>query len=141
MSLRSPYSDIQVEEVGRSATMTTDYINVTEALKLVSPFSGNKKEVLTFVSNVDTALSCINPENKSRLYQFILTKISGAISHRNLENWEELKEFLRNTYIENRTLDFHATQLFRAKQTKSENVSEWIQKIQTLGSKLRECPF
>jgi hypothetical protein len=120
--------------------MTTDYINVTEALKLVSPFSGNKKEVLTFVSNVDTAFSCINPKNKGRLYQFILTKISGeprtAISHRNLENWEELKEFLRNTLL--RTLDFHAIQLFRAK-IKSENVSEWIQKIQTLGSKSRVC--
>jgi hypothetical protein len=55
-----------------------------------------------------------------RLYQYVLTRINGepriAISHRNLENWEELKEFLRNTYIEKRTLDFHANQLFRAKQ-------------------------
>jgi hypothetical protein len=142
MSHKSPHSEIQVAEIGRSDTMTTEYISVTEALKLVSPFSGNKREVLTFVSNVDTAFGCINPENKGRLYQFILTKISGeprtAISHRNLENWEELKEFLRNTYIEKRTLDFHANQLFTAKQSKSENVSEWIQKIQTLGSRFRE---
>jgi hypothetical protein len=72
----------------------------------------------------------------------MLTKISGeprtTISHRNLENWAELKEFLRNTYIEKRTLDFHANQLFKAKQNKSESVSEWIQRIQTLGSKFRE---
>jgi hypothetical protein len=49
-----------------------------------------------------------------------------------------LKEFLRNTYIEKRILDFHANQLFKAKQNKPESVSEWIQKIQTLGSKFRE---
>jgi hypothetical protein len=132
-----------VAEIGRSERMATDYISVTEALKLVSPFNGNKREVLTFVSNVDTAFSCVSPENRGRLYKFVLTKISDehrtAISYRNLENWEELKEFLRNTYVEKRTLDFHANQLFKAKQNKSESVTEWIQKIQTLGSKFREC--
>jgi hypothetical protein len=129
-------------EVTRSDNRSTDYISVTEALKLISPFSGNKNEVLTFVANVNTAFGCINPNNRDRLYQFVLTKISGeprtAIAHRNLENWEELKEFLKNTYIEKRTLDFHANQLFKAKQGKTENVSEWIQKIQMLGSKFRE---
>jgi hypothetical protein len=50
-----------------------------------------------------------------------------------------LKEFLRNTYIEKRTLDFHANTFFNAKQNKSENVSEGIQKMQTLGSKSGEC--
>jgi hypothetical protein len=86
------------------------------------------------VSNVDTAFSCVRPEDKGMLYQFVLTKISGeprtAISHRNLENWDELKEFLSKTYTEKQTLDFHANQLFRAKQSKSESVSEWIQRIQ-----------
>lgn len=122
--------------------MTTEYISVIGALKLVSLFNGNKKEILTFVSNVDTAFNCVRPEDKNRLCQFILTKISGeprtAIAHRNLESWDELKEFLKNTYIEKRTLDFHANQLFWARQHKSENISEWIQKIQTLGSKFRE---
>jgi hypothetical protein len=56
-----------------------------------------------------------------------------------LGKWEELKQFLKNTYIEKRTLDYHANQLFSAKQSKSDNVSEWIQKIQKLGSKFREA--
>jgi hypothetical protein len=122
--------------------MSEEYISVTEALKLVSPFSGSKKEVLAFVSNVDTAFRVIHPNHEDRLYQFVLTKISSeprtAIAHRNLESWNELKEFLRNTYIEKRTLDFYANQLFKAKQQKVENVSEWIQRIQSLGSKFRE---
>jgi hypothetical protein len=46
---------------------------------------------------------------------------------------------LKNTYIEKRTLDFHANLLFKAKQNRTESISERIQKIQTLGSKFREC--
>jgi uncharacterized paraquat-inducible protein A len=53
--------------------------------------------------------------------------------------WIESREFLRNTYVEKRSLDFLANQLFRARQRKSENISEWIQKIQTLGLKFREA--
>jgi hypothetical protein len=123
--------------------MANEYISVSEALKLVSPFSGDKKEVLAFISNVDTAFEVVNPEYSGRLYKFVLTRISGepriAITHRHLESWIELREFLKNTYIEKRTLDFHANTLFRAKQEKTESVSNWIQKIQSLGSKFREA--
>jgi hypothetical protein len=72
----------------------------------------------------------------------VLTRISEeprtAIAHGNLENWEEVREFLKNTYTEKRTLDYHANQLFSTKQSKAENVSEWIQRVQKLGSKFRE---
>ena len=73
----------------------------------------------------------------------MLTRISGeprtAISHRNFDNWIELREFLCNSYIEKRTLDYHASQLFKATQTKDERVTDWIQRIQTLGSQFREA--
>jgi hypothetical protein len=73
----------------------------------------------------------------------LLTRISGepqtAITHRHLESWIELKEFLKNTYIKKRTLDFHANTLFKAKQENTDSVSDWIQKIQGLGSKFREA--
>jgi hypothetical protein len=39
---------------------------------------------------------------------------------------------LKNTYIEKRTLDFHANQLFKARQSKAESVSEWIRKYRHL---------
>ena len=68
-----------------------DHISVSEALKLVSPFKGDKREVLAFISNVDTAFEDINPDNSDVLYKFVLTRMSGeprvAITHRNLENW------------------------------------------------------
>jgi hypothetical protein len=120
-----------------------DYISVGEALKLVPPFKEDKREDLAFTGNVDTAFAVINPEQEGILYKFVLTRISGkprtAIIHRNLGNWTELKEFLQNSYIEKRTLDNHASQLFKARQDKDERVTDWSQRVQTLGSQFREA--
>jgi hypothetical protein len=44
-----------------------DYISVCEALKLVSPFKGDRKELLAFISNVDTTFEVINPDNSKVL--------------------------------------------------------------------------
>ena len=120
-----------------------DFISVGEALKLVLPFKGDKREVVAFIGNVDTAFAVINPEQEGILYRFVLTRISGeprtAIIHRNLDNWTKLKEFLQNSYIEKQTLDYHASELFKARQNKDERVTDWIQRVQTLGSQFREA--
>ena len=109
---------------------------------MVTPFKGEKRDVLAFIANVDTAFEVIDPRNEDILFKFVLTRINGeprtVIAHRNLENWDELKEFLRNTYTEKRTLDYHTNQLFNTKQSKAESVSEWIQRIQKLGSNLEK---
>jgi hypothetical protein len=109
----------------------------------VSPVKGKRKEVMAFISNVDTAFEVIHPDNSNVLYKFLLTRISGeprvAITHRNLEIWEDLRVFLKNTYTEKRTRHYHAPQLFGAKQGKYDSVSEWIQNIQRLSSKFREA--
>jgi len=54
-----------------------------------------------------------------------------AISHRNLERLAGLKEFLQNTYLEKRTLDFHVSLLFKARQGKGEKLADLIHKVQT----------
>jgi hypothetical protein len=59
--------------------------------------------------------------------------------HRNLDSWSDLKEFLKNTYVEKQMLDFHADQLFKSQQKKGENVSEWMKKIRSLGPRFREA--
>ena len=71
-----------------------------------------------------------------------MTHISGeprtAIIHRNLDNWTELKELSQNSYIEKWTLYYHASQLFKSRQNKDKQVTDWIQTVQTLGSQFRE---
>ena len=138
-----PNLEVEVASPDSNTANMTDYISVGEALKLVTPFKGEKRDVLAFIANVDTAFEVIDPRNEGTLFKFVLTRISGeprtAIAHRNLENWEELKEFLKNTYTKKRTLDYHANQLFSTKQGKVESISEWIQCVQKLGSKFREA--
>jgi hypothetical protein len=139
------YPDLNAEVISpdSNAANMTEFISVGEALKLVAPFKGEKRDILAFIANVDTAFEVIDPGNASTLFKFVLTRISSeprtAIAHRNLENWEELREFLKNTYTEKRTLDYHANQLFSTKERKAENVSDWIQRVQKLGSKFREA--
>ena len=52
--------------------MDGEYISVGEALKLISPFKGNKREVQAFNGNVDTAFSVINPSQEDILFKFVL---------------------------------------------------------------------
>jgi hypothetical protein len=110
------YPSLETEVVSPDSTTASksEYISVGEALTLVAPFKGERREVLAFIANVDRAFEVIDPRNESTLFTFVLTQISGeprtAIAHRNLENWEELKEFLKNTYTEKRTLSFHGNQ-------------------------------
>ncbi len=82
-----------------------------EALKLVALFKGEKRDVSKFIANVDTAIEVTDLRNEGTLFKFVLTRINEeprtATARRNLENWEELKEFLKNTYSEKRTLDYH----------------------------------
>jgi hypothetical protein len=109
------------------------YISIGEALKLFSPYKRDKRKVLAFISNVDTALEVINPENPDVKYKFVLTRISGEPRvARNLENWDDLRTFMKHANTEKRTLVFHATQLYGARQGKNVSISECIQNIQYL---------
>jgi hypothetical protein len=138
-----PNLEAKVASPDSNTARMTEYISVGKVLKLVTPFKGEKRGVLAFIANVDTTFEVIDLRNEGTLFKFLLTRISGepktVTVHRNLENLEELKEFLKNTYTEKKTLDYHANQLFSTKQSKAENVSEWIQRVQKLGSKFRDA--
>jgi hypothetical protein len=142
MLMDSTSSHPSSTEAESRGMLSGDYISVEEALKLVPYFKWNKQKVLAFIGNVDTAFLVINPVQRDVLYKFVFTRISGepqtAIGHRNLDSWMDLREFLRNSYTEKRTLDYHASQLFVAHQRKEERVTDWIQRIQFLGSQFRE---
>lgn len=100
----------------------------------MSPFKGDKKELLALISNVEPAVEVINPDNSDFLYKLVLTRVSGeprvAKTYGILENLEELRASFK-TYTEESTQDFHATKLFGVKQDKNESISECIQSIQS----------
>ena len=82
-----PNLDAEVGSPDSNAVNMTEFTSVGEALKLVAPFKGEKKDVQAFIANVDTAFEVIDPRNAGTLYKFVLTRISGeprtAISHTN----------------------------------------------------------
>jgi len=85
LSVDSPSSSSRSAASGEHSRMNGDFISVGEALKLVPgealklvpPFKGDKREVLAFIGNVDTAFAVLNPSQEAVLYKFVLTRISG----------------------------------------------------------------
>jgi hypothetical protein len=47
--------EAEVASPDSNTTIMTEYISVGEALKLVAPLKGEKRDVLTFIANLDTA--------------------------------------------------------------------------------------
>jgi hypothetical protein len=85
------YPSLEAGEADSSSSMT-ECVSVTGALKVVTPFNGDKREVLAFIANVDTAFEVTDPRNADTLYKFVLTRISGNRERRlSTEIWENGK--------------------------------------------------
>jgi hypothetical protein len=73
----------------------TEYILVSEALKLLAPFKDEKRDVVAFFANEDRAFKVIAPRNEGTLFKSVLTRISGepttAIANGNLGNLGRVK--------------------------------------------------
>jgi hypothetical protein len=87
-----PNLEIEVANPNGNTTNMTEYISVSEALKLPASFKGVKRDVVAFFANEDRAFKVIALGNEDTLFKVVLTRISGehrtAIAHGNLENWE-----------------------------------------------------
>jgi hypothetical protein len=56
---------------------------------LVTPFKGERTDVLAFIENVNTAFEVTVPRNATTFYKFVLTGISGKSRRRLLiEIWK-----------------------------------------------------
>jgi len=49
----------------------TDYKSAGETLKLVAPYKCEKRDVLAFIANVDTAFEINDPRNEVILFKFV----------------------------------------------------------------------
>jgi hypothetical protein len=83
-----PNLDTEVVNADSITANMTEYLCLDEALKLVTSFKGEERDVLAFIANVDTAFGVTDPRQAGTLCKFVLTRISGdprrAITHRNL---------------------------------------------------------
>jgi hypothetical protein len=67
MSNLYPNLSTEVVSPDSNAANMTEFIPVGEALKLVAPCRGEKRDVLAFIANVNTAFGVIDPRNGSTL--------------------------------------------------------------------------
>jgi hypothetical protein len=65
-----PSLDNEVASPDSNTTNMTEYISVGEALKLVTPFKGEKRQVLAFIANVTTAFEVTDSRNEGTLFKF-----------------------------------------------------------------------
>jgi len=62
-----PNLEAEVASPDINSTNMTEYISVGEALKLVTLFKGEKRDVLVFIVNVTTAFEVTDPRNEGTL--------------------------------------------------------------------------
>ncbi|KAJ8883215.1 hypothetical protein PR048_015055 [Dryococelus australis] len=61
------------------AVVASSYCSTNEALRLVTRFSSDRKELLTFVANVDTAFEVIDPHKRDRNHSHFDDIVEGAL--------------------------------------------------------------
>ena len=66
------YPDLETEVASPNSNTAnmTGYISVGEALMFVAPFKGEKRDVLAFIANVDTAFEVIDSGNEGTLSSY-----------------------------------------------------------------------
>jgi hypothetical protein len=94
MSMTQTHPVTQIADASEPHSMAGEFVSLGEALKLISPCSCEKKDVLSFTSNVDAAFEVMEPNRGNKLYKFLLLCICGeprtAIAHRNLDSLAEV---------------------------------------------------
>lgn len=99
--------------------------NTPDPIKILSPFSGNKKETQAWIEDVEDTLSLFDKHKHTPTYNQIIravkSKITGnakeiLIAAGNPSTWDEIKEVLLNAYGDRRDLASHFQSLFYISQ-------------------------
>jgi hypothetical protein len=56
-----PSLDAEVVCADSNTAIMTEYVAISEALKLVTPFKGERREVFAFIANVDAEFEVTDP--------------------------------------------------------------------------------
>jgi hypothetical protein len=72
-----PNLETEVANPDGNTTKITEYILVNEALKLLTQFKGEKRDVIAFFTNEDRAFEVIALRNEGTLFKSVLMRISG----------------------------------------------------------------
>lgn len=123
---------------------SVDTISLEAALKLLPPtFSGaNQEELELFLEQCEFAIKCANNRAKARLLEGIMIRLTGkaraAIKFRNINNWFDLNETLKNSLEPKRTTTHLYLELYSSKQRAFEDVATYSARIESLQTLILE---
>lgn len=123
---------------------SVDTIGLEAALKLLPPtFSGaNQEELELFLEQCEFVIKCANHRAKARLLEGIMIRLTGkaraAIKFRNINNWFDLKETLKNSLEPKRTTTHLYLELYSSKQRAFEDVATYSARIESLQTVILE---
>lgn len=126
--------------VSTSSTTYNSYISLEMAERMLTKFDGSKARIHEFLDNCDTVNNLINPNLKKILLQIIITKITdnarSMIRNREFQIWDDLKNYLLDTYTEKRTIGQWQLELSSCKQNHNESVLAYANKVENCYIKL-----
>lgn len=120
--------------------LTNNEIPLTILLKFISPYSGDKAKLQTFIRNCQNAYDLASITQRRILFAYICSQLHDkaelAVSNHNFTTWLELKNFLINTYSEKKHYGLLLIELQSCRQLHNETITQYIQRIETATTKL-----
>lgn len=116
-----------------------------DPIKILSPFSGNKKETQAWLEDVEDTLNLFekhkNTPTYSQIIRAIKSKIIGnakeiLIAAGNPNTWEDIKDVLLNAYGDRRDLASHFQSLFYISQG-NKTITEYYNTIKSIDTAIK----
>lgn len=123
--------------VSQEPPITVDLNILTQFIK---KFDGNREQLNPFIINCKNALDLAAPWQKDILFKLILSKLEGkaqiACAIKELENWNQLEEFLKTQFGEKKHYAHLLSELQECKQLHNETANQFGLRVETCLARL-----
>lgn len=121
------------------------YYKTPDPIKNLPTFSGDKRETLAFIQEVEETLELFESSKGEPIYAHIIRAVKGKINGEakaiviaagNPTNWDDIKEVLLNSYGDKRDLTSHIQSLFYTTIGKN-SLTEYYNKIKRIDTAVK----
>lgn len=107
---------------------------LTVLFKFIKSFSGERTELNTFITNVNSAFSLAQPNQKPSLFLYVVSQLStnviNEIQISDISSWTELKNKLKLYYSHTKHLAQTHEELETIKQKQNETITEFFKRVE-----------
>lgn len=111
--------------------------------KFIPEYDGDQSTLHDFISACDHVINYVENENLIHIPFLIKSRLKGAakqfISSRALANWQDIRNLLLSHFGDTRDAESLLRELTNSFQKNSENPRSYVQRVQLILTKLRNC--